>query len=194
MRAEFATIFSSHFGFAQDDPAAASITAGDLENFIDTVATPALTGTSWSGVISQAGAGSTARIGTLETVSLGPTADAAPFKNAFVTALITAELTAAPLSAEAFEAAISYGLSGASSASADAAQLQGSTAITEARVEQASERLLAHAGVLNESSEAMVATDAFAAAARFNDLAVKLEAAYTMTGRLQQLTLLRFLP
>ncbi len=193
-RAEFAASFSSHFGFAPDDPATTTISASAIENFVETVAIPALTGASWSGVISRAGAVSTARIGANESAALGPTVDTAPLKNAFVTALIMAELTGSPLSTEAFEAVVSHGVTAASSAAADAAQLQGATAITEARVEQASERLLAHAGVLTESSEAMVATDPFAAAARFNDLAVKLEAAYTMTGRLQQLTLLRFLP
>ncbi len=96
-RAEFATIFSGHFGFAPNDPAAATIAASDLESFLDSVAIPTLTGASWSGAISQAGAGSTARIGSNATVSLGPTADAAPLKNAFIIALVTAELTAAPL-------------------------------------------------------------------------------------------------
>ncbi|MEL6750803.1 MAG: flagellin, partial [Pseudomonadota bacterium] len=150
-------------------------------------------GAIWSADVSQAGAAVTARIAPGDSVGLGPTADNQAIRAGLSGALAMAHLAGSALSADAVQGAASVALNTLAQAGSDIGAVQGELGIDEARVEQASERLIAQGERMRESSSASVAVDAFEAASRFTELATQLEAAYTMTTRIHQLTLLRFL-
>ena len=73
------------------------------------------------------------------------------------------------------------------------AELQGLTGLLVNRTSEANERISVQMDELTLHSDKMVAVDPYEAATRLNSLITQIETSYTLTGRIQQLSLMRYI-
>lgn len=99
----------------------------------------------------------------------------------------------APLGQEARNAVLDKGMELLGSAIVDLANQQSFTGITEARIDSANERLSMQKDIFTRSISDMEGVDPYEALTNVNSLMAQLEISYAMTGRMQQMSLLRFL-
>ncbi|WP_312860661.1 flagellin [Neoaquamicrobium sediminum] len=75
----------------------------------------------------------------------------------------------------------------------DLANQQGATGITQQRIERANDRMSMQVDLFTESLTEMEGVDPAEASTRVNSLLAQIEISYSLTARLQQLSLLRYL-
>ncbi|MDD9908496.1 MAG: flagellar hook-associated family protein [Ahrensia sp.] len=188
------TEFQNHFGFPTNDPQVAGITDDQMTTFLETVAEPALTGAAWAtDFFDGVGDPIRARISPDETSTVSITADEFAMRQSLVSAFLAQELSQLELNDDAVRALASHSLSLAANGSVGIAELQGQISVVEEKLSVTNDRLLAHGSRLQQSADELVAVDPFQAATEFTTLVTQLETAYTLTGRLQQLSLMRFI-
>ncbi|WP_306118283.1 MULTISPECIES: flagellar hook-associated family protein [unclassified Roseitalea] len=193
-QAAFEAAFASHFGFAKTDPAAATITAADMTDFLETVIEPDFMGAGWTSRYSSAtDAVIRARIGPEAVTDASVSANEEAIRQLALSAVVALESHGAPLSAEARRAAGEFALSRAASASGALAQLQGDTGLIEARIERQNQALAGQRDILQTIANQMEAVDRFEASARLTGLLTQIEASYAVTARIQQMSLVRYL-
>ena len=71
--------------------------------------------------------------------------------------------------------------------------MQGQAGFYANRIEQTSERLTTLIDEFTKQADEIAAVDPYEAATRLNSLLTQIETSYTLTGRLQQLSLMRFI-
>src|SRR5690606_32549487 len=131
-----------HFGFAQDDPAAAGITGAAIGTFLDTIVTPQFMGSDWQANWSSAtDEVIVSRIALNETANTSVSADDAAIRKLAMAAASVAQLLDAPLNSGARAAVLERGVALVSEAMAGIANLQADTGIIENRVTKAGERI-----------------------------------------------------
>ena len=179
---------------AKTDAAAMSITAADITTFIDTVLNPMFTGAGWSADISNAADETiTARIGLTENIDGSVSANEDGFRNALFAAVISAELVTGNFNTAAQSAASQSALAIVGTSSGELAELQGRTGALVNRISESSERISVQMDELTLHSDELVNVDPYEAATRLNTLITQIETSYTLTGRLQQMSLMRFI-
>lgn len=193
-KAALEAAFLGYFGFAKTDPAAAGISASQMKDFLDTVVEPLIRGAGWNANISSASDEViVARTSFTQTNVASVSANEPGFRNAFFAAIIASEYFDGSLGAEAESAAAQMGISLVAQTSSDLAALQGRAGFYASRIERVSEQLTLLTDDMNLQAGAMVAVDPYDAATRLNSLLTQLETSYTLTGRIQQLSLMRFI-
>ena len=193
-QAAFDAAFLAHFGFAKTDAAVISIDKTDMTDFIDNTLAPMFTGAGWASTFSNASDETiTARI-TLNENGVGSvSANNEGFQNAMFAAVIAAELITPDFNAGARSAAAQSALELVGNSTAELAELQGKTGLLVNRISESSERITIQMDELTLQSDKMVAVDPYEAATRLNSLITQIETSYTLTGRIQQLSLMRYI-
>ena len=194
-KAAFDASFQSFFGFAQSDPAAAGITAAQMTSFIDTVVVPDFMGAGWNANWSQASDQPiTSRIALNETMSTSVNANADGMRKLAMAATAVYEmLSSSTMSAAAKSTVTERAYTMVAESISDLATLQAQTGIAEQRVSKASERLQTQSDLLESTIGKMEAVDPYEAQTRVNTLMDQIELSYTLTARLQKLSLTKFL-
>ncbi len=186
--------FLTHFGFAKTNPAAAGITAADMTDFIDNTLSPLFTGAGWTATFSNATDETiTARIGLHEQSTGSVSANEVGFQNAVFAAVIAAEFITDDFNGAARSAAAKSALNQVGTSTGQLAELQGRTGLLANRVTDSSERIGVQMDELTLHSDKMVAVDPYEAATRLNSLITQIETSYTLTGRMQQLSLMQYI-
>ena len=186
--------FLGHFGFAKTDAAAAGIDGSAMTDFLDNVVEPMFFGAGWEASFSNASDDViTARIGLTETSDASVSANETGFRGMFFAAVVTAEYFSGDLNAAATSAAAEKALAVVATASGQLADLQGRTGFLSNRIERTSDLLSARIDEITAQSDKAVAVDPFEAATRLNNLVTQIETSYTLTGRLQQMSLMRYI-
>lgn len=186
--------FLGHFGFNSTDPGAATISGTDMTNFIDTVLNPLITGAGWTSTFSNATDETiTARIGLSESITGSVSGNEQGFQNAMFAAVIAAEYINDNFNAEAQSAAAQSALDRVGTSTGELAELQGMTGLLVNRISVSNERIGVQMDELTLHSDKMVAVDPYEAATRLNSLITQIETSYTLTGRIQQLSLMRYI-
>jgi len=186
--------FLNNFGFTKDDPLAASITKTQMLDFLDNAAAPLFSGVGWTGTFSSASDDIiVARIGLNEHGDASVSANEQGFRNAMFAAVIATEFFSDGLSAQAKSAAAERALELVGSSSGQLANTQSRAGFLVNRIDSVTERMSVQLDELTAQSDTMVAVDPYEAATRLNSLITQIETSYTLTGRIQQLSLMRFL-
>ncbi|WP_295807368.1 flagellar hook-associated family protein [uncultured Nitratireductor sp.] len=190
----FDAAFMAKFGFSQDDPAAASISAADMDDFLTNYVEPQFIGAGWETNWSSASDQKiTSRITMNETAETSLTANEAGIRKLAMVAATVSDLLNGPLSEEAREVLYDKSLTLVGEAVADIANAQAQAGIVENRVSEASERLSSQVDLFKSLIKDSEGIDPYEAATRVNDLRAQLDASYALTARLQQLSILNYL-
>lgn len=186
--------FVTHFGFPPDDPAAAALTAADVTTFLTTVVEPQFTGPDWYANWSNASdATITARITLTESTHASVSANEVGIRKLTAAAAFIAVFLDGNLNDMARDAVIAQSLALTGQAVSDLAQTQARTGILQQRVTAASERLSMQVDIFSGKVNDLVGIDPYEASTRVQNLLAQIETAYTLTNRISQLSLVRYL-
>ena len=190
----FDAAFLTHFGFAQSDPAAANITAAQMDAFITAAVEPQFLGIGWQAGWSNATDQKiVSRIALNETTETSVSANSQSIRKLAMAAASISDLFNSNLGSAGQKQLIERAISMVGDAIAGLADLQSQTGIVEKRVADASERIAMQASVFEKHVVTLQGVDPYEASTRVADLLSSIETSYALTARIQQLSLLRFL-
>ncbi|MBB5043789.1 flagellar hook-associated family protein [Shinella fusca] len=189
----FDAAFLAHFGFDQSNPNVANITPADMQAFIGDLETSFMGPdweTNWSNASNE---NMESRISAAETVQSSTNTNADGIRYTALGLVIGHEMLALDISEQTrktvSDAAIDY--VGRAIAGVDSERSK--LGISESRVTQANTSLDAQVTILNTSITDMEGIDTYEAATRVTTLESQLSLAYTLTSRIQNLSLLNYL-
>ncbi len=193
-RAAMENAFATHFGFAHTDPLAAGITAADMTDFLTNVIEPQFLGAGWSDWSNATDETITARITLTETAQASVSANIDGVRRLAMAAATIAVFFEGTINREARGAILAHGTSQSALAVSGITQVQSQTGIIENRISSANERLEMQMSIFQTKNSALVSIDPYEASARVSTLLAQIETAYTLTSRIRQLNLVRYLP
>jgi flagellar hook-associated protein 3 FlgL len=187
--------FLAHFGFAQDAPAAAGITASQMDDFLTNDVMPQFMGAGWQANWSNATDQQiVSRIALNETTETSVSANNDGVRKLAMAATIVADLfSSSTMSADAKKAVASRALSLSGEAVSDLGQVQSQAGIVEKRVSDATDRMKTQVDLFEKHILDLEGVDPYEAANRVNDLMSHIQTSFALTARIQQLSLLNFL-
>jgi flagellar hook-associated protein 3 FlgL len=193
-RVAFDNAFLAHFGFSQTDPAVAGITETQMGDFIDNVAMPQFMGAGWNANWSTASDDAiTSRIGLNETATTSVSANQTGIRKLALAAAISASLLSGPVNSGAVSAVVNRALASTAEGIAEITDERSATGIQENRISNASSRIEMQIDIFERSIIDMEGVDPYEAASKVSALVTQIETAYSLTSRIQQLSLLKFL-
>lgn len=185
--------FTTRFGFAPGDAAAAGISAADMNDFLDNefadlFGDPAW-GTDWSNASDDA---MTSRISPSETVATSVSANEPAMRKLAMVYSMVAGLGIDSLSDEARKAVIDKAISVGSEATDGVTTIQTRLGATQARVTAASTRLSTQMDLLNTNIGTLEGVDAAEAKVKIDSLSTQIEMSYSLTAKLLQMSILNY--
>ncbi|MCC0031382.1 MAG: flagellar hook-associated family protein [Brucellaceae bacterium] len=193
-KAAFDTAFQTYFGFTKDDPAAGYIDATAMRDFLDTVVTPQFFGSDWSTNYSNAtdnGIVSRITLTQMQVTSFSANEDG--FRGAVMAAAIASELFDSAVGQAALVTVAEKAIELGGQANADLADVQGRAGVSQEQLSRASVRLEAQYSLLEERIAGLENIDQFEASTSLSGLLTQLEISFSLTTRIQQLSIMNYL-
>ena len=193
MDAAFDAAFVGYFGFTQNDPAAAAISKTDIETFLSTTIEPMFMGADWGLNLSSAtDETQTARISPEVSTSASVSANEDAFRRLMMAAVVGAEFFESGLGGEAMQGASEFVIAQAGASAGALTELQGEVGLVEERVRRANDRLEVQMTLLETFAAEMESVDSFEASIELNTLLTQIETSYSITARIQQLSIMNY--
>lgn len=186
--------FQAAFGFPQDDPQVANITAQQLKSFIEgpfqALFNDAAWTTTWSSASDLRMSG---RISPDQSIETSITANETAFRKTAAALVMAADLGTKGLNDNAFQELLSQTRKTLGESSTGLVELQATVGTMQDRITTASQTMKASLTTLNHSINDIESVDPFEASTRVTDLMQRLETSYALTARIQKLSLLNYL-
>lgn len=193
-KAAFDAAFAGYFGFAETDPQAATISAADMETFMASVVEPQFLGAGWQANWSSATDQTmVTRIGLNETARTSVSGNESGVRKLAMAAAMVQQFVGTGFGAGAEKAVVDRAVALVSEAMAEIADIQSATGLAEQRVAEASERLTMQIDIFERHVLELEAVDPYEASTRVSALLGQIELSYSLTARIQELSLARFL-
>lgn len=188
------TAFQASFGVAASDPSVAGITPAAMQSFLDGAFASEFQPAQWQANWSQAASGLMAtRIDKGQTVEASTSAALAPFRQLAQAFTMMSSLGTPQLSQSTFEAVVDKALGMTATAQAGLAAEQSRIGLAQAAISGAGDTLDRRMTALTGHIQSAESVDTYEAANRTNALMTQLETSYTLTGRISQLSLLKYI-
>jgi len=186
--------FVATFGFAQNSPLVSSIPAANMQTFIDTTLQtefddPAW-GANWSSATDQP---MRSRISTTHTIDTSVSANDPAFRKLAKAYAMLNDLGTQNLSEAAFQTVVDSALATLGDAINDLAGIGARLGTAQEQTSNASKRLAVQADLLTKQITAMEEVDPAEASVRVTTLNNQLEMSLSLTARIQQLSILKYL-
>ncbi|TGQ39529.1 MULTISPECIES: flagellar hook-associated family protein [unclassified Mesorhizobium] len=193
-KAAFDASFLAYFSFTPSDPAAANITAAQMDAFITSNVEPQFLGSGWQGTWSNATDQEiVSRIALNETTQTSVSANDDGIRKLAMAAAMVTGLLSSNISQAAKNSVVSRSVSLVGEALGGLAQLQSETGFIEKRVSDASDRMKTQVDLFERHIIDLEGVDPTEAATRVANLTTHIETSFALTARLQQLSLLNYL-
>lgn len=190
----FDDAFFAHFGFSQTDAAVTGITPDEMKDFISGLETSFMDDAYWQANWSNASdENMQSRVSAAETVQSSTNTNTAGMRRMALGLVIGQELLALDVSEATRRAVSDAAIDQMGRAVAGIDGERSRLGISESRVTQANVSLNAQITILTTSIKDMEGIDTYAAATRVTTLESQLSVAYTLTSRIQNLSLLNYL-
>ncbi|MGF3026337.1 flagellar hook-associated family protein [Methylobacterium aquaticum] len=184
--------FQTAFGFPPSDPQAATLTAAQVQTFLDGTIAAQFADPNWGTTWSQASSTTvTSRISLGETTTTSVSANGTAFRQ-LAQAAIVSGLGLTGLSADAQAVVSSRAMSLLSQASAGLVSLQADLGRSQARIADANTRLTAQATLVQKEISRLEGVDPAEAKVRLDAAKTQLQMSYSLTAQLQELSLLKY--
>jgi flagellar hook-associated protein 3 FlgL len=186
--------FQSYFGFGVNDPQAADITADQITDFIKTDVEPQFLGAGWQGTWSNASDQPiTSRISLNDATDTSVSANSDGTKKLMMASAMVADLFAGNLNSAARSAVAKEAVSYVGAAATDITSQQSTLGITQNRVSDASDRLKGQVDLFTRNLQDLEGVDPYEASTKITSLLTQIETSYSLTARIQNLSLVNFL-
>ncbi|WFP65181.1 MULTISPECIES: flagellar hook-associated family protein [unclassified Mesorhizobium] len=193
-KAAFDAAFTSYFGFTQSDPAAANITAAQMDDFITTQVEPQFLGSGWQANWSSATDDQiTSRISLNETTQTSVSANEQGIRKLAMAAAMVSTLVTGNISEAARNTIITRAQGLVGEAIGGLVQVRSDVGLAQKRVSDASDRMKTQVDLFEKHIVDLEGVDPAEAATRVADLTQHIETSFALTARLQQLSLLNYL-
>lgn len=193
-KAAFDASFVSYFGFTQNSPAAANVTAAQMDDFITNNVEPQFLGSGWQGTWSNATDQQiVSRIALNDTTQTSVSANNDGVRKLAMAAAMVTGLLSSNISQAAKDSVVSRSVSLVGEALGGLGQVQSQTGLVEKRVSDASDRMKTQVDLFERHILDLEGVDPAEAATRVADLTTHIETSFALTARLQQLSLLNYL-
>ncbi|MCO6187106.1 flagellar hook-associated family protein [Rhizobium sp. L1K21] len=193
-KATFDSNFTTFFGFPPTSTQVNTITAAQMDTFITGTLEPLYTGAQWNTDWSTASdTNMQTRISTAETVTTSTNANEDGFRMFALGGVIAKELLALDIGADVrqvvSENAISYINAGITGINAQRTAI----GLSQERLSAANDTLSSQKNIIESSFKKLIEVDAYEASTLVNALKTQVETSYTLTARIQQLSLVNYL-
>ena len=186
--------FNTAFGVNPDDPAVSAINGGDMAAYLSGDFSALFTEPGWSTTFSSAAHDLMQdRIAPNETITSSLSANADGIRSLMQALIAAIDSGTRELGAEAFDRLAESILKTAGQAVHDLVQSQSVLGIAQERLAKANARMNVERSLFEERIGAAEGVDSYAAAVRLMSLSTQLEASYSVTSRMQKLSLLNYL-
>lgn len=184
---DITTDFNDAFNTAFPDPSSA--TADDMKTFLEDYQS----GFDWSSWTSASETTMSSRISTSETVSTSTTANSDGFKSLVLASVISSQLVNSGLSTGALAVVndTTTKLAGSAISGIDTQRAQ--IGLSQERVEKANTYMSAQKTIIDTQLNDLVGVDTYEASTRLTTLLNQVETSYTITSKIQGLSLVNFL-
>ncbi|WP_159946558.1 flagellar hook-associated family protein [Rhizobium sp. 18065] len=195
----FDNAFTGYFGFAPTSTAdTATIVAEggapSMEDFIANVLEPMYSGADWTTDWSSASDEvMTSRITQSETVNTSASANENGFRYFALAGVITQELMNIGAPADAVTVAINSAIDYTGKAISGINKTRSELGLSENRIEKADSSLQIQVDIIETSLSSKIEVDAYEASTKVNSLLAMVEASYTLTAKIQALSLVNYL-
>jgi flagellar hook-associated protein 3 FlgL len=189
-----ATAFMTAFGVAQSDPAASAITAGSMQTFLDTAFAGLFDPAGWSGAWSAASdQPMRSRISTSELIETSTSANEPAFRKLAMAFTMLTDLGVENLNQSAYQVVVDTAMRNVAEALDGLTALQADLGMAQERIAGANARMSAQIDIMVRHINVLEGVDLDEASTRVAALLNQVEAAYAMTARIHQLSLLNYL-
>lgn len=193
-RAAVIAAFTTEFGFPPDDPQAVTITPAQMEAYIDGPFSALFEEPQWSANFSQAtDEVMRDRISQHEEIDSSATVNDRGIRQIFFALTLAIDGGAENLRTDTFEVLATRIANTASEGGHNIAATQARVGVAEERLAQANERISLEKKTLEGRIGELEGVDAYEVADRLSLLMTRIESSYSVTARMQQLTLLNYL-
>lgn len=198
-KAAFDAAFFGYFGFLPTDTVnTATIVAKgpspSMEDFISSTLEPMYSGTDWNTDWSGAtDTVMTSRITQSETVNTSASANANGFRYFALASVITQELLQIGAPADSVSAAVDAAIGYTGKAITGINSTRSELGLSENRIKKADASLQIQVDIIETSLSSKIEVDAYEASTRVNSLLSMVEASYTLTSKIQALSLVNYL-
>lgn len=186
--------FVAAFGMPQTSAGVSTITGPNMQNFLTTQFAPLFQGTNWSSNWSSASSQTlTNRISGTQTVATSASANNLAFQQLAQAYTMLADLGTQNLSSAAYQAVTYSAQSLLSSAISQLVDLQASVGIIQTNVDSATNQMSLQMNILSTQIGSLESVNTYEVSTRVTDLQTQIETSYSLTSRLQQLSLVKYL-
>ncbi len=190
----FDALYLGHFGFSQTNPAASGITSAQMEDFLDNTLEPAFLGANWTTDWSSASdTNIMGRINSNTLVETSTNANAAGMRKLALAAVVGLELLGSPVTSEVRALINARAIQYSGEAVTGIDNERSKLGVSEDRVRKADVALAAQIKIVKLYVGDLEGVDAYEASTRMNSLLAQVETSYTLTARIQQLSLINYL-
>jgi len=190
-----ASAFATAFGVTQSDPAVSSISAANMQAFLDGPFAGLFDPAAWSGTWSSASDQNVrSRISTSELIETSVNANDAAFRKLASAYTMLADLGTDKLNQNAYQAVVDTAVRAVSEAVQGITELRAGLGTAQERVKNANDRMSIQIDIMTNHIGVLEGVDPYEASNRVAGLLTQVETAYAMTARIQRLSLLNYLP
>jgi flagellar hook-associated protein 3 FlgL len=187
--------FQATFGVLPTDPAAASISASQMQAFLSGPFAALFSGASWTSDWSAAsGTNASAEIAPGQTVTTSANANVPPFQQLAQAYTMLSEFGGSQLSLTTQQTVASAASSLIATGQASLTNAQANLGAVQSSVTDANTAMSSSLTILQQQVDHLDNIDPNATAAQINSLTTQIQMAYELTSRLQQLNLAQYLP
>ena len=187
--------FQTAFGVLPTDPAAASITASQMQSFLSGPFAALFSGASWASDWSSASsANTTAEIAPGQTATTSTDANDPAFQQLAQAYTMLSEFGGSQLSSSAQQAVASAATSLIAEGQDSLTNTQAALGATQSAVTDANSSMSAQLTLLQQQVDGLDNVNQTATAAQITSLTNQIQMAYELTARIQQLNLALYLP
>ena len=194
-RQAVATAFQAAFGTTQSDPANTSITAADMQAFLDGPFSDLFEDPAWGADWSSASDQNVkSRISPTELIETSSNANNVGIRKLAKAYAMVSDLGIQNLGQSAYQAVVDTAVRLAGEAVQNLAQEQSRLGTAQERMKTANDRMTIQTDIMTNHINLLESVDPYEASTRVSQLITQVETAYAMTSRIQGLSLLKYLP
>ena len=186
--------FLAAFGFNQSSASVNTITDTQMTNFLTSTYSGLFDNTGWPTNFFQGSSTQlSSRIDAKTSIASSVTANDPAIRNIMQALTMVSELGGENLNQSAFTAVINKAITMTGTAQTGLTSMQTQIGIMQSRTKDATTDLLTQKNLLAKSETDSTGVDQYEVATRVNQLTTQLQTSYSLTSRMQQLSLLQYL-
>jgi flagellar hook-associated protein 3 FlgL len=190
-----AAAFTSAFGTTQSDPTNSNITSAAMGTFLNTTFANLFSDPAWGNTWSSASdQNARSRISTSQLIDTSTNANQQAFRQLASAYTMVADLGAQNLNSNAFQTIVNQAAQLAGNAIQGITTIESTLGAAQASITNANDGMAIQTNFLTTQINNLEAVDPAEASTRLSALMTQIDTSYSITSRIQQLSLLNYLP